>query len=148
MKSRILPWLVFLASLAAILVATLTPYQGEVPATRVCVLCAPSDLAEEKRRVLRALKDLEQEHSLGKIDDRDYAELEAEYRARAKKVIREMDDALGPYRAKAEALVKTHLEKLPKEEAEDDAAPTACPECATKNDPDAAFCKKCGAELT
>jgi len=46
MKSRIIPRLVFLASLAAILVATLTPYQGEVPATRVCLLCAPSDLAD------------------------------------------------------------------------------------------------------
>jgi len=110
-----------------------------------------SELAEEKRRALRALKDLEQERAIGKIDEADYAELDAEYRARAKEVIREMDDELAPFRAKAEALVRAHLEKRAA------AKPTsslpqvdklACPTCETKNDADATFCKKCGAKLT
>jgi hypothetical protein len=119
---------------------------------------APTELSDKKRRALRALKDLEQEHSLGKIDDRDYAALAAQYRDEAKDVIREMDDSLAPYREKAEELVRAHLEKhkLLKEEAHDDeddvdAEPVAeqrtCASCKTKNDADATFCKKCGAKI-
>jgi hypothetical protein len=120
---------------------------------------APSDLSEKKQRALRALKDLEQEHALGKIDDADYATLDETYRAEAKEVIREIDDSLAPFRDKAEALVRDHLAKHPIEkepareeetddEDEDDAADVIdCPKCETKNDSDAAFCKKCGEKL-
>jgi len=114
---------------------------------------APTDLAERKQRALRALKDIEQEHALGKIDDVDFAALDADYRAQAKEVIREIDDSLEPFREKAEALVREHLEKHPiKEEpvAEDDDeddGDVECPKCETINDPDAAFCKKCGEKL-
>ena len=116
------------------------------------VRCSPT----RKRRALRALKDLEQEHALGKIDDVDYAALDADYRAQAKDVIREMDDSLAPFREKAEALVREHLEKHPvkkeepeREEADDeeDDGDLECPKCETSNDPDATFCKKCGEKL-
>jgi len=107
-----------------------------------------SALGERKQRALRALKDIEQEHAVGKIDDADFAELDAEYRARAKDVIREMDAAVDPYRGQAEALVRAHLEKraarskkTPHEEK------VVCAACETENDQDAAFCKKCGAKL-
>jgi ribosomal protein L40E len=111
---------------------------------------APSELTDKKRRALRALKDLEQEHSLGKIDEADYKELAAQYRSQAKDVIREMDDAIAPYREKAEALVQAHLEKQKKsaaKEEEPEADQRACPKCETKNDSDATFCKKCGEKL-
>lgn len=101
-------------------------------------------LREEKQRALRALKDLEQDHAIGKIDAADYASLDAEYRERAKEVIREMDDELAPFRAKAEAIVQAHLEKRAA------AAPSKkneCAACETDNDVDATFCKKCGAKL-
>lgn len=107
---------------------------------------APTELSERKRRALRALKDIEQEHSVGKLDDWDFASLDAEYRTRAKAVFREMDAELAPYRTKAEALVRGHLEKqhavVEKSERRE------CPACDTTNDPDATFCKKCGAKLT
>ena len=115
-------------------------------------------LDDKKRRALRALKDLEQEHALGKIDDVDYAALDADNRAQAKDVIREMDDELAPFREKAEALVREHLEKHPvkkeepvheevEEEEEEEDGDLECPKCETVNDPDAAFCKKCGEKL-
>ena len=44
---------------------------------------APSKVEEEKRSVLRALKDLEYERGVGKISPEDYAELLAKYRAEA-----------------------------------------------------------------
>ena len=107
-------------------------------------------MTERKRRALRALKDIEQEHAVGKIDDADFASLQAEYRERAKEVIREMDASLDPWRDKAESLVRAHLQKRAAERdaerpSERDAA--ACPKCKTKNDADATFCKKCGTKL-
>ena len=116
-----------------------------------------SALVERKRRALRALKDIEQDHAVGKIDAADFKSLDAEYRERAKVVIREMDDALEPWREKAETLVRTHLEKRAAERAleekdeleqKDDEARTACPSCETSNDADATFCKKCGTKLS
>jgi len=107
---------------------------------------APTELDERKRRALRALKDIEQEHSVGKLDDRDFVALDAEYRARAKAVFREMDAELEPYRAKAEALVRGHLEKRHADVEKSERH--ACPSCDTTNDADATFCKKCGAKLT
>ncbi len=114
---------------------------------------APSELTDKKQRALRALKDIEQEHALGKIDDADFAVLDADYRAQAKDVIREMDDSLAPFREKAEAIVREHLGKHPvttepaREEADDVDDVIECPKCETENDLDAAFCKKCGEKL-
>ena len=109
-----------------------------------------SELVERKRRALRALKDIEQEHAVGKIDEADFKSLDAEYRARAKEVIREMDAELDPYRSKAEALVKAHLEKRAAARPAPSSSPSrsACPKCDTSNDADAAFCKKCGTKLS
>jgi hypothetical protein len=109
-------------------------------------LHGPSELSERKRRALRALKDLEQDHALGKIDDADYAALDDEYRTQAKEVLREMDEEIAPFREKAEAMVRAHLDKRPSEAAPVHDAST-CAACETKNDADATFCKKCGAEL-
>jgi len=61
-------------------------------------------LEDEKNALLRALKDLEYEHEVGKIDDEDYARLERAYRARAKEVLAELDRDLRPYLSRAEAL--------------------------------------------
>ena len=115
---------------------------------------ADLDLFEEKQRALRALKDIEQENALGKIDDKDFKKLEAEYRAMAKEAIRALDESVAPWREKAEALVRAHLEKraaarkkAPADDAETE-EDVACPKCKTKNDADAAFCKKCGTKLT
>lgn len=137
---------------------------------------------ERKRLALRALKDLEHEHNIGKLDDDDYERLIAHYRAEAKAAMREIDDEIEPYREKAERLAKEYLDKrlpLPKkatkspakkpepepvDEDEDEhehehesvvpavSAPKLearprCPKCRTRNDGDAAFCKKCGTVL-
>jgi hypothetical protein len=156
------------------------------------------NLGEQKRRVLRALKDLELEHSVGKIDEKDFASLGDRFRSDAKAIMREMDGQIDPFRDEAERLVKKHLDKRglgdgapaqPRKarveaddaddaddrDGEDDAKPAvvpppkaskpgkskrsakgapetpsrvACPKCDVSNEPDAAFCKKCGASLT
>lgn len=71
------------------------------------VLPVPPDareqLAEQKRRVLRALRELEFEHEAGHVSDDDYRELRARYEAEAAEVIAELD-RLGepPRRGRAE----------------------------------------------
>ncbi|WP_394834113.1 zinc ribbon domain-containing protein [Pendulispora rubella] len=142
------------------------------------------DAEERKRAVLRALKDLEHERDIGKMDPEDYAEIAAHYRDQAKEILREIDAEVEPYRAKAEELAQKHLakrglaENLPlphpnpppdgegaetaldeahvsdneeeqgsKEEAPGAVSRVACSKCATSNEGDAAFCKKCGNAL-
>jgi hypothetical protein len=72
---------------------------------------APSKAEEEKRSVLRALKDLEYERSVGKISPEDYAELSAKYRAEAKRLIQSLDETLAPARAEVEKALQKRLDK-------------------------------------
>ncbi len=115
-------------------------------------------LAEQKRRVLRALKDLESDRAVGKIEEADYDMLVARYRDDAKSVMREMDLQVEPLRGEAEKVARAYLKKrgLTPEGAPEEtpallAAPAegrvACGQCRTSNEPDATFCKKCGGPL-
>jgi hypothetical protein len=129
-------------------------------------------LLEDKRRALRALKDLESEHSLGKIDDDDYKTFAAQYREEAKRIFKAIDDAVAPYRDKAEEIAREYLAKRglagqgvhdtdggeqETKEKEDGTTPerdlalgdgrVACRSCDASNEADAAFCKQCGASM-
>jgi cell division protein FtsB len=145
-------------------------------------ISSPSDdraaLLDEKNALLRSIKDLEFERGVGKIDDEDFARLDAKYRARAKDVLRLLDVDLGKWKAKAEALVAERLAKAGAETASESVSVTAsvseeladsvpevvsdsvrelssvseisllhCARCSSRNDADAAFCKKCGSAL-
>jgi hypothetical protein len=119
-------------------------------------------LAENKRRVLMGLKDLQNEHALGKIDDADYEEIATRYREQAKAMMREMDLNVAPARIEAERIARDFLAAKglgPGQGAS--ASPKTgagakggarerrtCVACATSNEPDAAFCKKCGSAMT
>lgn len=67
---------------------------------------------EQKRAVLRALKDLEYERSVGKISEEDYQEYVTRYRAEAKRLIRSMDEHLAEARKRVERDLEKRLEKL------------------------------------
>ena len=69
-------------------------------------------LAERKKMLLRALKDLESEKAVAKIDEQDYAELAATYRDEIKDIMRAMDTSIAPHYAAAEALLEKHLAKV------------------------------------
>jgi hypothetical protein len=70
---------------------------------------APSRVEEEKRAVLRALKDLEYERGVGKISAEDYAELSARYRGEAKRLMQTLDESLGPARDEVERAIAARL---------------------------------------
>jgi hypothetical protein len=72
-------------------------------------LAAPTAAEEQKRAVLRALKDLEYERSVGKISEQDFLELSERYRADAKRLILAVDDTLQERRREAEELLSRRL---------------------------------------
>jgi hypothetical protein len=86
---------------------------GESPLTleEAVGLGAPSPEEERKRSILRALKDLDYERSVGKISDADFNELTQRYRAEAKTLLQVIaaDDA--PRRKKAEAQLAARLKE-------------------------------------
>jgi len=73
-----------------------------------------ADLLSEKAAVLRSIKDLEFEREVGKLSDEDFHRLEAEFRQRAKRIIKQLDDELREHREKAEKLLARELEAEPK----------------------------------
>jgi len=66
-------------------------------------------LLERKAGLLRALKDLEQERAIGKIDQADFDDLCARYREQVKEVLRQIDQQMDPLVKKAEEMAKDHL---------------------------------------
>jgi hypothetical protein len=149
---------------------------GESPLTlgEAIGLGAPTAEEERKRAVVRGLKDLEYERSVGKVSEADYADLSQRYRAEAKALLRSLDADLAPARKAAEERLAARLAAagLPSSRRDSPSAaepgartqdaskeegtpvrtapPTdgrACPECAAVNDEDALYCKRCGSGL-
>ena len=91
--------------------ASLQGIGGDAPITleEALSLGAPSAEEEQKRAVLRALKDLEYERAVGKISEADYATLAEHYRGEAKRLLRAVDQDLGPERERAEQILAERL---------------------------------------
>jgi hypothetical protein len=125
------------------------------------------ELEREKAALLKALKELEFDHEMGKVSDNDFREIGGQYRARAMRVLRQLDEAGADYKAMVEKELQARLgvkgeSKAPSVEKAPTAveqAPTAvekpadekedftCEGCGTRNDSDAVFCKKCGKKV-
>jgi hypothetical protein len=90
-------------------------------------------LEQEKALVLRSIKELEFDRAMRKVNDADFAEIDARLRARA-------------------VTLMAQLESTPAEAPTPAAPPAqnigACPACGGMNDGDARFCKSCGQRLT
>lgn len=97
----------------ALLWASVAGLSGDTPLTldEAIGMGAPSAEEEQKRAVLRALKDLEYERSVGKLTDADYREFSERYRAEARRLIEAVDATLGPAHELAEKLAHERLEK-------------------------------------
>lgn len=120
-------------------------------------------LAARKKMLIRAIKDLENERDLGKLETADFDQLSETYREELKTVMKRMDESLAPHRDKAEQLAREHLQKAglaekpyrgdqpPADEAEKAEKKVVerktCPKCEASNEPDAKFCKECATSL-
>jgi hypothetical protein len=101
-------------------------------------------LEHEKALALRTIKELEFDRAMGKISEEDFNEMSVRLRARAGRLIRQLDAGAG-YRTR----IEQDFAKRLGESAQGKGAQTAraCPSCDTVNDPDAKFCKGCGERL-
>ncbi len=109
--------------------------EGDVPAARREPVRI-RELEREKQLVLKAIREIENDYQMRKTSEEDYKELTARYRARAMRLIRELD-AGDDYRTLIEQELKTRLSAVA-------AATRPCPACKASNDLDGDFCKKCG----
>ena len=69
-------------------------------------------LAARKLMLVRAIKDLENERALGKLEDEDYEQITQTYRSELKEVLKRIDASVEPYRSRAEAAAREHLVKV------------------------------------
>ena len=98
-------------------------------------------LEREKLLTLRTIKELEFDRAMGKLSDTDWEEMSTRLRARAARLMKQLDASTG-YRDQIEKdLAKRLGPAAPR------AAEQACATCSTTNDPDARFCKACGRPL-
>jgi hypothetical protein len=106
----------------------------------------------EKTLVLRSIKELEFDRAMGKVSEKDFAEMSARLRTRAAGLIRQLD-AGTVYREEIEKEIARRAKPSHSEssrvasKATARAASGVCAACATANDADARFCKHCGASL-
>ena len=142
------------------LVASLAAPETESAATKnVASDRRRRELEREKAAVLKAIKELEFDRAMNKISEDDYKDAHANYRQRAVRIMVQLEEGGSGYREIIEREVRERLErrgaKAPEPvPAEKPAPPPPAVErdrsvcsCGIKNDPDAAFCKKCGAKL-
>jgi hypothetical protein len=93
-------------------------------------------LEREKALALRAIKELEFDRAMGKVSDKDFTEMSGRLRARAARIIRQLD-AGGTYRERIDREIERRLGRVSH----------TCPSCSATNDLDARFCKNCGTAL-
>jgi hypothetical protein len=107
-------------------------------------------LEREKLMTLRSIKELEFDRAMGRLSDEDWKEMSGRLRARAARLMRQLDAGAG-YRDQIERdLAKRIGEKQEDRSAKASAERTSdpvCAACATANDTDARFCKSCGQPL-
>ena len=117
-------------------------------------------LEREKMLALRSIKELEFDRAMGKLSDSDWLEMSGRLRARAARLMRQLDAGAG-YREQIERDLAARLGEPARSTIAADAVSagarvvdspssadaTLCASCATTNDPDARFCKSCGSRL-
>jgi hypothetical protein len=106
-------------------------------------------LEREKMLALRSIKELEFDRAMGRVSDDDFKEMSGRLRARAARLMRQLDAGAG-YRERIEQELAKRLEpKKGATDARQTGSRTAlvCGACETMNDADAKFCKSCGQAL-
>lgn len=95
-------------------------------------------LERDKGLTLRAIKELEFDHAMGKVSNADFAEMRDRLRARAVRLMSQLEGGT-VYREQIERDLLALADATP--------AVPRCKKCGTANDVDARFCKACGMVL-
>ena len=112
--------------------------RGVVVGQRLRVL-----LEQDKALALRTIKELEFDRAMGKISEEDFHEMSVRLRARATRLMKQLDSGSG-YRSQIERDLAKRLGEVGDKP---DRVAQTCAKCSTSNDADARFCKSCGERL-
>jgi hypothetical protein len=114
------------------------------------------DLEREKALTLRSIKELEFDRAMGKVSPQDFDDMAGRLRARALGIMKQLDAGSTAYRALIEKELAARMGSKPGPATpagqiattpDLKVGPTGSACCGTRNDPDARFCKGCGAKL-
>jgi parvulin-like peptidyl-prolyl isomerase len=123
---------------------TLRPLvSGEEDRTAMVGQRTRAALEREKMLALRAIKELEFDRAMGKLSEEDFREMAGRLRARAARLIRQLDAGAG-YR---EQIERDLAKKIEQTRGASTASERKCGACSAINDHDARFCKNCGRAL-
>jgi len=107
-------------------------------------------LEREKTLVLRSIKELEFDHAMGKLSQKDFDEMAGRLRARALSLMKQLDAGRAGYAQTIETELQARLAASTTAVVESEPerrVSNACTSCGAANDADAVFCKKCGTRL-
>lgn len=136
------------AFIGATALRTVLPLAGTFRETETETLGERSRAAleREKTLVLRSIKELEFDRGMGKVSEKDFEEMLARLRARAARLMQQLD-AGSLYREQIEKDLSERLSSGRAVASRPARAANECAACATVNDADARFCKTCGARI-
>ena len=127
---------------------TLAPLSNRQEQTSITVLGGRTRAAleREKALALRSLKELEFDTAMGKISEKDFSEMSARLRARAARLMGQLDAGTG-YRQAIEREIEKRVGPGVRPAVAQASVTLACRHCGVKNEADARFCKRCGSSL-
>lgn len=105
------------------------------------------NLVTQRDATYAAIKDLENDHTMGKLSDVDYRSLRAKYEMKAVAILQELD-GMGASKATSrdmsmDEVIEREVGRLRRGLSDG----TACPKCGTPHAPEDVFCAKCGTSL-
>ena len=111
-------------------------------------------LAAERGTVVAALRELDFDHTTGKIAEDDYAVQRVALVAQGVALLKQLDEISNQSAQtldvddELEAAIRAARGKISKEPAVSRPKPLRCPQCGQPHQADDRFCSKCGATLT
>jgi zinc ribbon protein len=131
------------------LFSTLYPLVSEGAGEETAMIAGRTRAALERDKMLtlRAIKDLEFDRAMGKVAENDFEVMRDRLRARALRLITQLDGATA-YREMIERDLAARIPSaLPDQPVAASPGRGACAECGATNEADARFCKMCGRPL-
>ncbi|MBI5652510.1 MAG: zinc ribbon domain-containing protein [Chloroflexi bacterium] len=137
--------LVIIASVAAVAYPFFVPSRADDIAFAFAGDPGWENLVVQRDAAYSAIKDLELDHTMGKLSDADYKSLRAKYESKAVAILQELDS----YRASkgARANGDDSIERQVQQMRGDAAKRARCPKCGTRAQPRDRFCAKCGTAI-
>lgn len=105
------------------------------------------NLIAQRDATYLAIKDLENDHAMGKLSDADYRTLRAKYETKAVAILQELDSMNGARASRVavtDEVIEREVGRLRRALV---AGSTSCPKCGTPHAPEDVFCAKCGVSL-